>query len=120
MSMTMRDIMNPQAWAAKPAGFPDAPEDWDKTVAEATAHHQDLSLSEDHWGAVRALQNFFAHSDDPSVRELQHVLERYSHAKGGMKFLYMLFPRGPVAQCCRVAGLPVPPSAENMSFGSVQ
>jgi tRNA 2-thiouridine synthesizing protein E len=36
-----------------------------------------------------------------------------------MRHLYMLFPGGPVAQGCRVAGLPVPAGAVDRGFGSV-
>jgi len=80
-----------------------------------------LKAGTDHWEAVRALQGYFARHADTGInaRELHDALDERFHAKGGIKYLYTLFPRGPVAQGCRVAGLEPPPGSENTSFGSV-
>jgi tRNA 2-thiouridine synthesizing protein E len=71
---------------------------------------------------LAALQAYFAGHDKPdlNMRELHDALDERFHTRGGMKFLYRLFPGGPVAQGCRLAGLPVPAGAVNPSFGSVQ
>jgi len=42
------------------------------------------------------------------------------HTRGGLKFLYTLFPGGPVAQGCRLAGISAPPGSTDQGFGSVQ
>ena len=39
---------------------------------------------------------------------------------GGSRNLYRLFPRGPLAQGARIAGLPVPANVTNASFGYMQ
>ena len=71
--------------------------------------------------AVRGLHEFYArHSDGLRVRELIDALEERFHARGGKRFLYQLFPGGPVAQGCRIAGLEPPAGAVDPGFGSVQ
>jgi sulfur relay (sulfurtransferase) DsrC/TusE family protein len=67
------------------------------------------------------LQEYFAKHEpkDIHLRELHDALEEKFHRAGGIKHLYMLFPKGPIAQGCRVAGLAVPAGAIDRSFGSV-
>jgi tRNA 2-thiouridine synthesizing protein E len=55
-----------------------------------------------------------------NMRELHDALDEKFHPQGGMKYLYKLFPGGPVAQGCRLAGIDVPAGAVDKSFGSVQ
>lgn len=101
--------------------FPHAPADWTLAVALEAARHEDLELSADHWEALRALQEFYARHENIGihVRELHDALDEKFHQTGGIKGLYMLFPGGPVAQGCRIAGLKAPAGAIDRSFGSV-
>ena len=102
--------------------FPHAPEGWSLESARRTAQGDGLELTDAHVEVVRALQEYFArNSDDVAVnlRELHDALDEKFHRDGGMRHLYMLFPGGPVAQGCRVAGLPVPAGAVDRGFGSV-
>jgi len=71
---------------------------------------------------LRCLQAYFARHEatDISIREPQDALEEAFHLEGGLRYLHRLCPGGPVAQGCRLAGLPVPPGAVDKSFGSVQ
>ena len=102
------------------SGFPHAPVDWSPSQAEDAADSEDLTLTPEHWEALRALQAYYASTDTPRTRELVDALDERFHTRGGLKFLYTLFPGGPVAQGCRLAGLAVPPGAQDNSFGSVQ
>ncbi len=104
------------------AAYRFAPQDWSEQYAERLAHEQGLALNADHFEAMRALQEYFAKHDKPEVRirELHDALDERFHGRGGMRYLYTLFPGGPVAQGCRLAGLPIPAGAQNLSFGSVQ
>jgi len=101
--------------------FPFAPPDWKRESAEAVARSEHLTLDDDHWEAVRGLQEFFARHESGAInlRELSDALDEKFHYKGGMKYLYTLFPGGPIAQGCRLAGLKPPAGAVDPSFGSV-
>jgi tRNA 2-thiouridine synthesizing protein E len=102
--------------------FPAAPPDWTQATAESVAEAEGIGLTKEHWEAVRALQGYFARHDADtgiSMREVHDALEEHFHARGGLKRLYQLFPGGPLAQGCRLAGLKPPPMASDTSFGSV-
>ncbi len=104
-------------------GFPYAPDGWTRAEAVSAAQADGVEPDEDHWEAVRTLQEYFArHADDTSIntRELHDALEERFHKHGGMRYLYKLFPGGPVAQGCRIAGLQAPPGSIDQGFGSVQ
>lgn len=99
--------------------FPHAPSDWSVASAEAVASEDGIELNEDHWELVRALQEYYDKAERPHLREITDALEESFHSKGGMKYLYQIIKGGPVAQGCKLAGLPVPAGAVDKSFGSV-
>ncbi|MBI3545160.1 MAG: TusE/DsrC/DsvC family sulfur relay protein [Gammaproteobacteria bacterium] len=103
------------------AEFPDTPEDWTPHYARALAEKENLRLTEAHWEVLRALQNYYAQHKDavPYLSELKHALENKFASQGGGKYLQTLFPGGPVAQGCRLAGLNAPAGAVDKGFGSV-
>jgi TusE/DsrC/DsvC family sulfur relay protein len=118
---TMNDILHPRDSDAADPGFPHAPQGWSRETAARTADSEGLTTGTDHWEAVRALQAYFARNADTGInaREVHDALDEKFHAKGGIKYLYTLFPRGPLAQGCRLAGLEPPAGSEDASFGSV-
>ena len=95
-------------------------EDWSKEDSITAAAAEDLQLTDDHFSVLHALQEFYSRHEINQInrRELHDALEEKFHHKGGMKFLYNLFPGGPVAQGCRLAGLQPPAGAEDKGFGS--
>ena len=117
----MKAILDAGAAAAKDPGFPHAPPEWTRASALEAARIEGLTLDADHWDALRALQEFFARHADSAihVRELHDALDEKFHAGGGIRGLYQLFPGGPVAQGCRLAGLTAPAGAIDKGFGSV-
>ena len=121
MTSLMDEIIGAGDGPGKNPKFPHAPAGWTPAVALEAAQHEDLELSEDHWEALRALQEYYArHEDiDINMRELHDALDEKFHRKGGIKGLYLLFPGGPVAQGCRIAGLKAPAGAIDKGFGSV-
>jgi tRNA 2-thiouridine synthesizing protein E len=106
---------------ARDTRFPHAPADWSAVAAREAARAEGVELGEDHWEAVRALQQYFARHEETrrNMRELHDALDEKFHGKGGLKYLYTLFPGGPVAQGCRIAGLTPPAGAVDKGFGSV-
>jgi tRNA 2-thiouridine synthesizing protein E len=103
------------------ASFPHAPADWTPAAAVETARHEGLEIGEEHWEVLRALHEYYARQSGTAVnlRELHDALDEKFHRQGGIRHLYMLFPAGPVAQGCRIAGLKVPAGAIDRGFGSV-
>lgn len=101
--------------------FPDAPEGWATATALRLAEQEGLTLGEAHWEVLRALQSYLArHQELPiNLRELHDALDEKFHAQGGIRFLYQIFPGGPVAQGCRFAGLQPPAGVIDRGFGSV-
>lgn len=120
MSYATENLIRPGYEAKPEAGFPYAPVEWTHQNAERMAEIEGLVLSEDHWEVVRSLQEFYARHDAPmiNVRKLHDALEEHFHHEGGLKHLYELFPRGPIAQGCLLAGLQPPAGAQDQGFGS--
>jgi TusE/DsrC/DsvC family sulfur relay protein len=103
--------------------FPNAPQGWTKEDAVAAARSSGLAPGESHWEVVRALQEYYArHLEAQGIRprELRDALDEKFHERGGIRFLYELFPGGPIHQGCELAGLSPPPGSADPGFGSVQ
>jgi tRNA 2-thiouridine synthesizing protein E len=120
MNNANQDFIRPGYETQPPPDFPHALSDWSRENAEELARTQDLTLTEEHWQVVRALQTFYAHHGEPTihVRELHDALDAEFHSQGGIKHLYLLFPKGPVAQGCLLAGLQPPAGTQDKGFGS--
>ena len=99
--------------------FPYAPQDWDIKEALSVAADFGLELTFDHWEAIAGLQEYFSKHELGNRRELVDALDEKFHTKGGTRYLYLLFPGGPIAQGCVIAGLHVPSGSIDKSFGSV-
>ena len=85
-------------------GFIQESEKWNKAVAEDLAKIEEAyPMTEDHWKLVNYLRNYYAEFEiAPPIRMLTK--------KTGLdlKYIYQLFPKGPAAGACKVAGLPKP------------
>ncbi len=99
--------------------FPHAPKGWSIQDAEATASSDGITMTDDHWQLVGALQEYYKKVDHPKLREVTDALDEKFHSQGGLKYLHKILPSGPVAEGCKLAGLDVPPGAVDKSFGSV-
>ena len=85
-------------------GFIQEPGKWNKAVAEDLAKMEEAyPMSDDHWKLVDYLRNYYLEFEiAPPIRMLTK--------KTGLelKYIYRLFPKGPAAGACKVAGLPKP------------
>ena len=108
-----------QAALGEASGFQYAPADWSPQLALQKAEEEGLELGDEHWKVIRAVQEFFGKNERIRLSELHDALEEKFHHKGGMKYLYTLFPGGPMAQGSRLAGLESPRGSIDLSFGSV-
>ena len=96
------------------------PEAFSEETAKSVAAAEGLMLNSDHIEALYALQDYYLHHEEKRIntRELHDALDEKFHHKGGIKYLYGLFPGGPIAQGCRLAGLQPPAGAVDKGFGS--
>ena len=113
---------DPKSTKEAKSEFPHAPDNWQTEDAERGARDDGIELGPDHWQLIRCLQEYFSRHEDSgiNIRELKDALNEAFHQQGGIRYLHRLFPGGPVAQGCRLSGLPVPAGAIDKSFGSVQ
>lgn len=99
-------------------GFLINPDDWNEDIAEQMAFEQsqqdDVKLTDTHWGLIYYFRDYYQENKvHPTMRKLVMTLGKYhgkkfhDHKKYE-KFLYELFPRGPVPELCKLAGLPKP------------
>ena len=95
-------------------------ESWTEAKARDLASADGLELTDLHMQVIYWLRELYADCGPPAHgRALTQALEGAFLIQGGKKYLYQLFPNGPVAQGCRYAGLPAPPYTVDRSFGSV-
>ena len=113
-------ILDPSGDGARDEEFPNAPPGWTREGAAKLAASEGLDLGEDHWEAIRVLQACYADEEEPPTRRICDALEARFDGKGGRKYLFQLFPGGPVAQGCRLAELQPPAGSVDESFGSVR
>jgi TusE/DsrC/DsvC family sulfur relay protein len=92
---------------------------WDEARATELAQGEGLSLSDAHLQVLTFLRDtYIEHGFPAHARDLSEMLDSAFRSTGGIKYLYELFPAGPVNQGCRLAGLPAPAGATDASFGS--
>jgi tRNA 2-thiouridine synthesizing protein E len=95
-------------------------EDWSRDKAIELAQQEGVDLTDAHWEILLFLRDHCrANGPSCSARLVLRAMSNHVKKRGGKKYLYSLFPHGPVVQACRIAGIPLPPYALDLSFGSV-
>lgn len=113
-------ISNQRLNTTDPEGHLAGLDHWSPIVANRIADEEALTLTDDHWQVIYCLREYFRDmGPDWTARDMTRQLERDYADMGGRRYLYELFPHGPLAQGCRMAGLPLPQGTLSKSFGSV-
>ncbi len=92
---------------------------WSPLIATQLAKDEGIEeLTEAHWQVIYALRELYRlNGRADSARNVMHILEQEFATEGGRRFLYELFPHGPISQGSRLAGVPLPPYSSDPSFG---
>jgi TusE/DsrC/DsvC family sulfur relay protein len=92
---------------------------WSQEQAIRTAGEEGITLTDEHWCVIDCLRDYYLEKGlAQSARELSDMLNEEFSNKGGSRYLYQLFPKGPVSQGMRIAGLRLPAYTEDTGFGS--
>ncbi|HHO68858.1 MAG TPA: TusE/DsrC/DsvC family sulfur relay protein [Gammaproteobacteria bacterium] len=94
-------------------------DEWSEEIAARLAEEEGIELTDEHLAILRFVREQYQAQGPMPAREMIAMLVEEYAPQGGKKYLYRLFPKGPVCQASKLAGLPVPPDAIDKSFGSV-
>jgi len=93
--------------------------DWDENQAKNLAAEEGITLTDEHMDILRYLRKYYdKNGQGYNARTLLNVMEFEFGKWEGKKHLYELFPKGPVSQASKLAGIPLPPNCNDPSFGS--
>ena len=95
-------------------GFLQHREEWSEDFARELAEVDGIKLFNDHWELIYYFREYNEENmTNPTMHTLVHDLgaKNKSHhdQKAYEKHIYSLFPRDPVHEICKLAGLPLPP-----------
>lgn len=99
-------------------GFLLNPKDWTEDVSEVIAKNEGLELKEEHKGMVDYFREYW---DENEAHPTMHMLVKDMGAGIGKTFhdhravaeyMYKIFPSEPIAELCKLAGLPKPLPSE--------
>lgn len=100
-------------------GFELSGQSWDRKKSTDLAQNEGIRLTDEHWAVILYLRSHYIEQGLPEyARTLAKTLKQQFSTQGGNKYLYRLFPGGPVTQGSRLANLRTPANVTDVSFGS--
>ncbi len=95
-------------------GFLQHMEEWSEDFAKRIADRDEIKLYNDHWELIFYFREYHdEHLTSPTMHTLVKNLggknKSHHEQKAYEKHIYNLFPRDPVHEICKLAGLPLPP-----------
>jgi len=113
-------IPTPDHLANESSNTPDSFDEWSESLARQLAAEENIEMTDAHWDVIRFLRSHCEeHGTTCSARLVLKGMVAHYKQQGGKRYLYTLFPRGPVVQACKIAGIPLPAYSLDLSFGSV-
>ncbi|MGB1109320.1 MAG: TusE/DsrC/DsvC family sulfur relay protein [Gammaproteobacteria bacterium] len=120
MSDVLKFVQNTEAVSDDPEGNLLALDDWTEDDAWRMAEEAGIEMNDCHLAVIYFLREHYKeNANEHSARKLGAALEKAFKTEGGRKYLYELFPDGPVTTASKLAGLPKPDHTEDSSFGTV-
>jgi tRNA 2-thiouridine synthesizing protein E len=76
------------------------------------AELNNISLNDAHWEIIVFIRHYYQqYKHLPNARVfIKAIAKALGEDKGNSRYLYKLFPDGPLKYACKLAGLPKPPT----------
>ncbi|WP_367670538.1 TusE/DsrC/DsvC family sulfur relay protein [Sodalis-like secondary symbiont of Drepanosiphum platanoidis] len=83
---------------------------WNKDFANKIAYKENINLNKIHWKLINFLRTFYKEFKViPGVRIMVTFLSnKYKNKNIDSRYILRLFPKGPINQAIKIAGLPKP------------
>lgn len=86
---------------------------------KAQAQQAGIKLSEEHWDVIDFVLDVYDNCEEcRSARQLMALMDKQFKSEGGKRYLYGLFPEGPVSQIHDLAGMAALSSQRDYGFGT--
>ncbi|OOZ36263.1 TusE/DsrC/DsvC family sulfur relay protein [Solemya velesiana gill symbiont] len=110
----------PDPMATETSEVPESFHEWTEELARQLAAEEEIELTPAHWDIIHFVRGHCKQNGTScSARLMLKAMTGHFKRQGGKRYLYTLFPRGPVVQACKIAGIPLPAYSLDLSFGSV-
>lgn len=91
-------------------GFLKQPLQWTSSLGAYMAEQDGIVLTEEHWHIIHYLREYYEdYNIAPPMRMIIRVFKKaFGEENANSRYLYKLFPEGPMKQGSRYGGLPKP------------